>query len=115
MTAQLMRARVVRGALIGALVLGALSTASLSAQDTGTDDGMPGMNMGPTPMPGMNMGPTPAPDAARPIDRSIAIATTDTLRFVPEAITVTAGETVAFEISNPGVTPHEIVVGDLTR
>jgi hypothetical protein len=109
MIPQLKLARVVGGALIGALVLGTLNTALLWAQDTGDDNGpMPGMNMGPTPMPGMSMGPTPAPDAARPVDRSITIATTDELRFAPDAMTVSAGETVAFEILTPAPSPMSL-------
>jgi uncharacterized cupredoxin-like copper-binding protein len=116
MSPRLKHVRMVGGALIGALVLAAVSTTWLSAQDTGTDNApMPGMNMGPTPMPGMNMDPAPASDPGRPVDRSITIETTDGLRFVPDALTFNAGETVAFEITNPGVIAHEFVIGDAAQ
>jgi uncharacterized cupredoxin-like copper-binding protein len=48
---------------------------------------------------------------AGPVARTIQVDATDTLRFVPEALTVHAGETVAFDISNPGVVPHEFFIG----
>jgi P-type Cu+ transporter len=44
---------------------------------------------------------------ARPISRTIAVATTDTLRFNPDQINVRAGETVAFEITSSGALAHE--------
>jgi Cu+-exporting ATPase len=47
-----------------------------------------------------------------PIDRVVAVSTTDTLRFAPDAFNVRAGETVAFDISNSGALPHEFVIGD---
>jgi len=48
---------------------------------------------------------------ARPITRTIAVTTTDTLRFNPDQIDVRAGETVAFEITNSGAPPHEFFIG----
>jgi uncharacterized cupredoxin-like copper-binding protein len=45
-------------------------------------------------------------------DRSIAIETTDQLRFDPSAIDVREGETVAFTITNSGSVEHEFVIGD---
>jgi Cu+-exporting ATPase len=47
----------------------------------------------------------------RPVTRTIQVSTTDTLRFAPENLTVRAGETISFEISNPGVVPHELFLG----
>ncbi|MDQ6675381.1 MAG: plastocyanin/azurin family copper-binding protein, partial [Chloroflexota bacterium] len=47
----------------------------------------------------------------RPVNRIIQVSTTDTLRFSPDVLTVRAGETIAFEISNPGAVPHEFFVG----
>jgi uncharacterized cupredoxin-like copper-binding protein len=47
----------------------------------------------------------------RPVSRAIQVSTTDTLRFAPDALSVRAGETIAFEISNPGAVPHEFFVG----
>jgi Cu+-exporting ATPase len=58
----------------------------------------------------MAMG-TAAP-SARPVDRTISLSTTDSLRFAPDTISVHSGETVAFEIANPGQVPHEFVIGD---
>jgi Cu+-exporting ATPase len=48
---------------------------------------------------------------SRPVTRTINIETTDALRFSPDRISVNAGDTVAFEISNSGVLPHEFFVG----
>jgi uncharacterized cupredoxin-like copper-binding protein len=45
-------------------------------------------------------------------DRTIAIESNDQIRFVPSEIEVTAGETIAFVITNIGVLPHEFVIGD---
>jgi P-type Cu+ transporter len=45
-------------------------------------------------------------------DRTVAIEATDQLRFVPDSITVRAGETVAFRVTNGGTVDHEFVVGD---
>jgi len=47
----------------------------------------------------------------QPVSRTIQVKTTDTLRFAPDQLSVRAGETVAFEISNPGVVPHEFFLG----
>ena len=49
-----------------------------------------------------------------PVDRVIAVSTTDSLRFAPDAFNVRAGETVAFDISNSGAVPHEFIIGDAT-
>jgi uncharacterized cupredoxin-like copper-binding protein len=53
----------------------------------------------------------PAAELAVP-DRTVAVETTDTLRFEPGAFTVTEGETIAFVITNSGALPHEFVIGD---
>jgi uncharacterized cupredoxin-like copper-binding protein len=45
------------------------------------------------------------------VARTIQVDATDTLRFAPDQLTVRAGETVAFEISNPGRVPHEFFIG----
>ncbi len=47
----------------------------------------------------------------RPATRTIQIDTTDTLRFTPNHVDVRAGDTIAFEIRNPGVVPHEFFIG----
>jgi P-type Cu+ transporter len=57
----------------------------------------------------MSMGATVAD--SRPVNRTIQVSTSDTLRFSPDVLTVREGETIAFEISNPGAVPHEFFVG----
>ena len=47
----------------------------------------------------------------RPVSRTINVETTDALRFIPDQLNVRAGETVAFQINNSGVLPHEFFVG----
>jgi uncharacterized cupredoxin-like copper-binding protein len=37
---------------------------------------------------------------------------TDTLRFEPKGLTVAAGETVSFRITNAGLLPHDFTLGD---
>jgi uncharacterized cupredoxin-like copper-binding protein len=44
--------------------------------------------------------------------REIPIAMTDGLRFDPETIAVTAGETVRFVLDNPTAAPHDFTIGD---
>ncbi len=59
---------------------------------------------------GMRMGVAPA--GAAEAGRTIAIRTTDQLRFAPQSLTVRSGETVAFSIANDGAIPHEFVIGE---
>jgi uncharacterized cupredoxin-like copper-binding protein len=59
--------------------------------------------------PQMTMGSTVAD--TRPVNRTIQVSTSDTLRFSPDVQTVRAGETITFEISNRGAVPHEFFVG----
>lgn len=42
----------------------------------------------------------------------IVVRMTDDLRFDPPAVTVRAGETVRFEVTNGGATVHEFLIGD---
>ena len=44
--------------------------------------------------------------------RMIDVLTSDELRFEPTEITVSAGETVRFEVTNDGHTVHEFLIGD---
>jgi Cu+-exporting ATPase len=62
-------------------------------------------------MPESGMQMSAAVSDARPVDRTIAVTTTDSLRFTPDQINVRAGETVAFEITNTGGVPHEFFIG----
>lgn len=43
--------------------------------------------------------------------RLVAIVATPTLRFVPDSITVMAGETITFEVRTDGSVVHEFMVG----
>lgn len=45
-------------------------------------------------------------------DRVIAVTTSDDLKFDPPEVTVAMGETIEFEVSNPGAVAHEFVIGD---
>ncbi len=45
-------------------------------------------------------------------DRSIAVDASDTMRFGPSTISVTAGETIAFVVTNTGEAEHEFVLGN---
>lgn len=47
----------------------------------------------------------------RPVSRTIAVTTTDALRFSPDHISVKAGGTVAFDITQSGALPHEFFIG----
>lgn len=55
-------------------------------------------------------GPSPAASSGGP--RTIAVAMTDQLRFEPAQFTVSAGETVRFEVTNTGQIVHEFYIGD---
>ncbi|MBX6340979.1 MAG: cadmium-translocating P-type ATPase [Thermomicrobiaceae bacterium] len=50
--------------------------------------------------------------AASQATRTIDVVASDQFAFDPAALTVRAGETVAFRISNPGRLPHEFTLGD---
>jgi uncharacterized cupredoxin-like copper-binding protein len=53
-----------------------------------------------------------AGDAAA-VDEVIEISTTDRLRFDPDSVTVAAGETIEFEVTNGATGEHEFVLGPL--
>jgi len=69
-------------------------------------------NMGP---PGAMWIAAAAASTSRPVDRTITLTTTDALRFGPAVLTVRKGETIRFQINNPGAVPHELFVGDATE
>lgn len=52
------------------------------------------------------------PAAPADADRVVAVTTSDDLLFDPAEISVTKGETIEFEVSNPGTLGHEFVIGD---
>ena len=53
-----------------------------------------------------------SPADAADADRVIEIQTTDALAFEPAVITVAAGETVTFRLSNEGALAHDFTLGD---
>lgn len=44
--------------------------------------------------------------------RAVEVSMTDALRFDPDEITVQAGETIRFVVSNPTPLDHDFVIGD---
>lgn len=54
-----------------------------------------------------------APAASSPTTvREVEVVMTDELRFQPNAITVSAGDTVRFVVHNAGAVDHEFLIGD---
>jgi uncharacterized cupredoxin-like copper-binding protein len=53
-----------------------------------------------------------APADAAGSDRTVEVEAMDTLRFDPQDIEVTVGETVTFSVTNAGDLEHEFVIGD---
>lgn len=45
-------------------------------------------------------------------DRVVEVTQLDEMAYQPSSIDVAVGETIAFEITNAGQTPHEFVLGD---
>ena len=45
-------------------------------------------------------------------DRTIRVSMFDTFYYQPAEVSVEMGETIAFEVTNEGDTPHEFVLGD---
>ena len=48
---------------------------------------------------------------AKSAKRTISLTMSDTMRFMPDAITVKQGETVRFVVKNDGKQMHEVVIG----
>jgi Cu+-exporting ATPase len=84
------------GIALVALVVGA---AALGFARSQMSSGSPQMTMG------------AATVDTRRVSRTIQVNTIDSLRFTPATLTVHPGDTVAFEISNPGALPHEFFIG----
>jgi uncharacterized cupredoxin-like copper-binding protein len=54
-----------------------------------------------------------APAASDPTTvREVRVTMTDELRFEPDVVTVSAGETVRFVVHNAGASDHEFLIGD---
>lgn len=59
-----------------------------------------------------NTGGVGGPAAAAQAARTVKITTLDTMAFEPNRITVSAGETVTFVVTNSGQAVHEFTLGD---
>ena len=105
-------------ALTAILALGLLASAGGGGDDTSSDGGSAspsddGMDMGEH---GSGSGtgafsfgePADLADA----DRVISVTASDDLTFDPAEVNATMGETIEFEVSNPGAVAHEFVIGD---
>jgi uncharacterized cupredoxin-like copper-binding protein len=53
------------------------------------------------------------PEGVLQSGRTIKIKANDEMRFLPDALTVQAGETIIFEVTNVGVISHEFIIGDV--
>ena len=102
------------------LVLTACSSASSPGTFTTTSAAPTVAVSGPASLaPSLAVTPTPAPSptalgftpGTKAAPRLIHIDTNDTLLFAPNFLVVAAGETVNFEIANPGKVEHEFMVG----
>lgn len=51
------------------------------------------------------------PGEVAKITRTIAVKMTDDMRFTPERISVSRGETIRFKVTNAGKLKHELVLG----
>jgi uncharacterized cupredoxin-like copper-binding protein len=55
------------------------------------------------------------PGKATDVTRTIDVSMDDSMRFVPDHVTVKAGETVRFFVKNLGKMPHEMVIGSMAE
>ena len=60
----------------------------------------------------MGMNPVASVADARQPSRTLALHVSNQLRFVPDAVTVHVGETIAFQVANTDSLAHELVIGD---
>jgi len=93
-----------------ALVVAACSDSAEDGEAGGASDTQTGM-------PSMDMGESESFTFGRPgdpneADRTIEITQLDAFAFEPSELEVRMGETVTFEVTNEGETPHEFVLGD---
>jgi len=52
---------------------------------------------------------------AADVSRTVEIGMDDSMRFTPDSLTVSAGETVRFVMHNNGKIPHEFVIGSMSE
>jgi len=98
-----------RRALLGALVAaaGAPAATALAATGPASRAGAPG-SRGETPSESYAWGEPGSPKA---VTRTIEIAMSDTMRFTPDSLAFTRGETVRLRVRNRGKVMHELVLG----
>lgn len=111
------------GVLGSALVLGGILLIGVGAALGGSGSTGWGSMMGGGGFPGGMMGgawsgaPGPGPGetgfvaGTTDVPRVIGVAATAGLRFVPDTIRVQEGETIRFEVTVMGPTPHEFMIG----
>ncbi|MCZ4331204.1 MULTISPECIES: cupredoxin family protein [Castellaniella] len=99
------------------LVLSILPAFALAAGNHAGGHGAPAHGM-----PGHDMStmskassPTGQPGDPAKVTRTVELTMDDTMRFTPDEIQVSAGETVRFFIKNTGKIPHEMVIGSLAE
>ncbi len=90
-------------AVIAALALGIGATALVLVPDAGA-----GASMNGAVSPGAGLHAA----ALTTADRTVDITASDSLVFDPSSVSVRAGETVAFRVTNVGQIAHEFVIGD---
>lgn len=89
-----------------ALILVPCAWATARAHETADHSGMQGMHM--KNMHTLDWG---HPGEANTVDRTIHIKAKDSMRFVPDKLTVKAGNTIKFVLTNVGKLEHEFVLG----
>lgn len=97
-------------AALGALVITILATSCASPPEASA----PSASGAPEEQHDMEMGAASfgSPGSPADADRSVAIETTDDLRFQPDLVQVAAGETITFDVVNTSAIEHEFVLGD---
>lgn len=57
--------------------------------------------------------PVGEPGQAGAVSRTIEVRMSDSMRFLPEKISVRRGETIRFVVRNDGIEPHEFMLGEI--
>jgi len=86
-----------------------LSFASAAAMAAGDHHGGHGMHAD------QHASTVGVPGNAADVTRTIDVNMDDSMRFVPDHVTVKAGETVRFFLKNRGKMPHEMVIGSMAE
>lgn len=106
--------------VLSILILGVLPVFALASGDHAGGHDMTEMSHDMKDMKGMegmshseHEGAVGRPGDPAKVSRTIEITMDDTMRFTPNQINVTAGETVRFFLKNAGKMPHEMVIGSM--